>query len=162
LLEAATRAAAGEAWVRDAGYEDGPPRPRHATVRRQLARAARLLGLSGDVDERQAEAVALALDLAGLDHTRARRAFAEGKSLRERGGAIVSALERMPLGGDLEGRLLLAGFLVGLWGPPLVWDALRSRATFPRAGTILAKCSRNPPSAPHEKVPPPGPGPPLQ
>jgi hypothetical protein len=158
VFEAATQAATSRGWERDPGYEEGTPKPRHSTVRRRVAAAARLLGLCAETSEREAEVVAQVLALPGLDHTTGRRAFAQAASLRERGAVVVSVLERLSLAGSLERRLLTAGCLTGLWGPALLWDARSSRAAFPMPGTSLAKSARSPPIAPHESVPPPSPG----
>jgi hypothetical protein len=134
VFEAAAQASAGEAGLRDAGF-DAPSMPRHATQRRRVERAARLLGLSPEIDERRAEHVAHALDLPGLDHRHERRGFAQALTLRERGGVILSLLGRLAPSPMLERRLLCAGCLVELWGVPVLWDPRTSRRVFPACGT---------------------------
>jgi len=158
IFEAAVQAAAGMIGVRDAGFEDGPSLPRHSTQRRRVSSAARLLALSLEIDERLADAVSQVLDLPGLDHRQARTEFASAAQLRERGRVIVSVLERMPLAGALEQRLLCSGFLVGLWGRPVLWDARTSRRVFPPCGTTPWISPRSPPLARHENVPYPAQG----
>jgi len=159
VFEAAAAAAAGELGVRDAGYDSGPSRPRRSSVRRRIAVAARLLGLAVDLDDRQAERVAQTLEIPGLDHARARRA-ARAPGLRERGAAIVSVLDRMPLSGTVERRLLCAGAQVRLWGRPGVWDVATGRLVFPPCGTTGGKSPDIRPIAPNEFVPPSAHGPP--
>jgi hypothetical protein len=153
MFEAAAQAAEGEVGVRDAGFDEGPSKPRHSTQRRRVHVAARLLGLATG-DERRADSVAQALDLPGLDHRQARGRFAVAATLRERGLVILSVLERMPLSGGLERRLLCAGFLVGLWGQPALWNARTSRRVFLPCGTPPSIPPRSPPLASHENVPP--------
>lgn len=152
LFEAAAQAAAGNIGVRDAGY-DAPSKPRHSTQRRRVDRAARLLGLSAEIDEQSADTVAQALDLPGLDHRQARAEYGCAGTLRERGTAIMSALARIPVSPTLERRLLCAGVIVGLWGPPVLWD--------PRFSRLFRPCGTDPPKplleralAPHEIVSP--------
>lgn len=159
VFEAAAEAAAGELGVRDAGYDGGQSRPRHSSVRRRIAVAARLLGLAAELDDRQAEQVAQALEIPGLDHARARRA-ARAPGLRERGAAIVSVLDRMPLSGPVERRLLCAGAQVRLWGRPGIWDVATGRLVFPPCGTTGGKSPLIRPIAPNKFVPPSAHGPP--
>jgi hypothetical protein len=134
IFEAAAKAYAGEVGLRDAGFE-APSRPRHATQRRRIERAARLLGLCAEIDERHAETVAHALDLGGLDHRQERTRFMQAPTLRERGGVILAVLSRLAPSPMLERRLLCAGLLAELWGPPVLWDARTSRRVFPACGT---------------------------
>lgn len=159
VFDAAAAAAAGELGVRDAGYDDGQSRPRHSSVRRRIAVAARLLGLAADLDDRQAEQVAQTLKIPGLDHARARCA-ARAPGLRERGVAIVSVLDRMPLSGTVERRLLCVGAQVRLWGRVGIWDVVTGRLVFPPCGTMGGKSSDIRPKAPNEFVPPSAHGPP--
>lgn len=162
VFEAAADAAAGELGVRDAGFEDDLPRPRHSTVRRRVAAAGLLLGLSPVIDDRQAEQVAQVLDIPGLDHAQARHSFARASGLRGRGATIVSVLGRMPLTGAVERRLLCAGARVQLWGPPGIWDVPGRRLVFPPCGTTAGKSPAVRPIAPNEFVPPSAHGPPRR
>lgn len=158
MFEAAAQTAEGEVGVRDAGFDEGPSKPRHSTQRRRVHVAAWLLGLATG-DERRADRVAQALNLPGLDHRQARAQFAVASTLRKRGLVILSVLGRMPLNGALDRRLLCAGFLVGLWGRPALWDARTSRRVFPPCGTPPGIPPRSPPVGPHENVPPSAQGP---
>lgn len=161
VFEAAARAAAGERAVRDAGYEEGPARPRHSTRRRQVRFAGRLLALAPEIDDRLAEKVGQCLSLPGLDHRDGRAGFARAATLRERGRVILSTLERLPLAGAFERRLLGAGHLAGLWGLPSTWDAGTSRRVFPPCGTPSPIPTPSPPLPPNENLPPPAPGAPA-
>jgi len=130
VFEAAVRAAEGKLGLRDVIHGD-PVEPRYATGRRRTQRAGLLLGLGTQTDERVAEVVAQSLSLLGLDHRAARQAFSHARTRRDQGAAIISMLHVLPTAGALETRLLGAGFLVGLWGRPALWDARSSSQTFP-------------------------------
>lgn len=162
VFEAATGAAAGEIGVRDAGFEDGLSRPRHSTMRRRVATAGLLVGLSHAIDERQAEQVAHVLDIPGLDHAQARQSFGQASGLRGRGAAIVSVLDLMPMTGAVERRLLCAGLQVQLWGRAGVLDVLGRRLVFPPCRTVVGKSPDIRPAAPNEFVPPAAHGPPRR
>lgn len=130
VFEAAVRAAEGDLGLRDVIHGD-PVEPRYATGRRRTQRAGLLLGLAAQTDERVAEVVAQSLRLLGLDHQAGRQAFSQARTRCGQGTAIVSMLHVLPTTGALESRLLGAGFLVGLWGRPALWDARTSSRTFP-------------------------------
>ena len=144
VFEAAVGAAEGRLGLRDVIHGD-PVEARYVTQRRRVERSALLLGLSAATDERVAEVIAQSLGLLGLDHQRARQAFSRARTLCVRGAVIVSMLQVMPLAGALETRLLGAGFLVGLWGRPALWDARTSSRTFPPCATPPALLPRGPP-----------------
>lgn len=143
VFEAAIRAAEGELGLRDVVHGD-PVEPRYATRRRRTRRAGLLLGLAAETEERVAEVVGQSLGLLGLDHQAGRQAFAHAHTRRGQGTAIVSMLQVLPTAGALESRLLGAGFLVGLWGRPALWDARTSSRTFPPFAA-LALPARGPP-----------------
>ena len=130
VFEAAVRAAEGKLGLRDVIHGD-PVEARYVTGRRRTQRAGLLLGLAAQTDERVAEVVAQSLGLLGLDHQAGRRAFSRAHTRCDQGTAIVSMLHVLPTTGALETRLLGAGFLVGLWGRPALWDARTSSRTFP-------------------------------
>ena len=130
VFEAAVRAAEGTLGLRDVIHGD-PVEPRYATGRRRTQRAGLLLGLAAQTDERVAEVVAQSLGLLGLDHQAGRQAFSHARTRHSQGTAIVSMLQVLPTAGALGSRLLGAGFLVGLWGRPALWDARTSSRTFP-------------------------------
>lgn len=147
VFEAAVRAAGGKLGLHEVVHGD-PVEARYATQRRRIERAGRLLGLSAEIDERVAEVVAQSLTTPGLDHQAARRVFSRAGTLRGRGAAIVSMLRVLPTAGALNARLLGAGFLVGLWGRPALWDARTSSRTFPHFAAPSARAARSPPENP--------------
>jgi hypothetical protein len=147
VFEAAVCAAEGKISLRDVVHGD-PVETRYPTQRRRVERAGRLLGLSAETDERVAEVVAQSLWTSGLDHQAARSAFSGARTLYERGAAVVSMLRMLPTAGALEARLLGAGFLVGLWGRPALWDARTSIRTFPPFTAPSARPARSPPEDP--------------
>lgn len=102
------------------------------TQRRWLERSAALLGLVQPSE--LSEPIRDRLRLPGLDHRQARIDFSAGRSLRERAGAVTSLLAEFAMDAELWRRLLAAGHLAGLWGPPALWRAGRVERLFP-AGT---------------------------
>ncbi len=113
-FKAAVEAAAGEpAWSRE---PDGGPG--WWTQRRQIERAAEMLGLT--CPARQAERVADALSAGVLAHAQARRQYGEATGFRGRAQAVVRVLDVLSRGGLLE-RLLLAGHLAGTLPEPWIW-----------------------------------------
>lgn len=144
VFEAAVGAAAGKLGLREVIHGD-PVEPRYGTQRRRIGRAGLLLALAAETGERVAEVVAQSLKLLGLEHQRARQAFSRARTLVARGAVIVSVLQVMPLTGALDTRLLAAGFLVGLWGRPALWDAHTSSRTFPPSARPPALPARSPP-----------------
>ena len=143
VFEAAVGAAAGKLGLREVIHGD-PVEPRYATQRRRIGRAGLLLALAAETGERVAEVVAQSLKLLGLEHQSARQAFTRARTLAARGAVIVSVLQVTPLTGTLDTRLLAAGFLVGLWGRPALWDARTSSRTFPSFAALSAP-PRGPP-----------------
>jgi hypothetical protein len=108
--------------------------PRYQTQRRWLERGGRLLGLSGAVEERTAEQIAAELDLGALEHRSARDRFLAGRSLQQRGAAVVALLGEVALDGALWPRLLAAGYLGGAWARPWLGS--------PQVGRRLSPLSR--------------------
>ena len=119
LFAAALDAARGMSWSRESPADD--PR-RRRTQRRHIALAAMLLGLAADVDEEIAQRIANCLGVAYLVLSDLRREYRAALTYQSRGKAIVSALELVPVDRTLGQRLLLAGFIGGLWGRPERWD----------------------------------------
>ena len=144
VFEAAVGAASGKLGLREVIHGD-PIEPRYATQRHRIGRAGLLLALAAETGERVAEVVAQTLKLLGLEHQSARQAFSRSRTLAARGAVIVSVLQVMPLTGALDTRLLGAGFLVGLWGRPALWDAHTSSRTFPPCARPPAVPARSPP-----------------
>jgi len=104
-----------------------------------------VLGLSADIEEACAEAVARSLGVPGLEHARARRQVGAAGRLEERGRAIVETLEQIPLDASVGGRLLAAGHLAGVWGAPSLWSPRLGRRLFPGPGTVALGLAPRPP-----------------
>ncbi len=120
-------------------------RPRDPTQRRWIVKSARLVGLAAGLSEARVERIRDHLGVAGLWHHCARQAFQSTQLVKDQGQAILQVHQQLPEGKDLVPRLLAAGSLAGLWGPPGLWDpvhrrriSLLSRAT---------RASRAPPAA---------------
>ena len=149
IFEAPVALAVGPAWQRELGRTDRL-QGRHTEV------AAKILGLSRDLDPAMVERIRGILDLAGLDHEKARRDFASARDCARRAAALVPLLDLVVLDDGLCGRVLSAGFQAGLWGRPLLFD-VRTGTVFPSPGTAPASAPRQASAAPHESVPePPG------
>jgi hypothetical protein len=132
LFEAALWARGGRAGARESGVD--PPPLWWSTQGRYLRLAARLAGVSRAQDRRDRERLAetLAVD-ALLLHEQARRVETH-PGYRALGEAICRVLEALHGGALRAGRLLRSGSLVGHWGEPLHWDAVRRcflRSPFP-------------------------------
>lgn len=127
LLEAARDAADGRAWERSIPtWSDADPDPDldlpgwWSTQRRHLDLALRLTGVDPELDDRAREARCGALDVDTLVTMEGARAIRDRPGYRARGRAVVDVLAALPTS-PLR-RLLAAGHLAGLWGPPLWWD----------------------------------------
>lgn len=132
LFEAARWARAGRAGGRESGVD--PPELWWSTQGRHLQLAARLVGVSRGQDRRDRDTVAetLAVD-ALLLHEQARLVVTR-PGYRILGQAICRVLGALRGGALRARRLLLCGYLVGHWGEPLHWDAVRRcfrRSPFP-------------------------------
>jgi hypothetical protein len=119
LFAAALDAARGMSWSRESPADD--PR-RRRTQRRHIALTAMLLGLAAELDEEIAQRLAGCLGIAYLVLSDLRRDYRAALTYQGRGEAIVSALELVPVDRGLGHRLLMAGFIGGLWGRPERWD----------------------------------------
>jgi hypothetical protein len=136
-------AAAGNAWPRETVWDDrGKPVLR--TQRRWLEQGAALLGLSQPLE--LSELIRDALRLPGLDHRESGSALASGRTLVERGAAVTRTLAVVSLNDQLWPRLLTAGHLAGLWGPPSIWRAGRVERLFPAGTGRLRGEGRGPPA----------------
>lgn len=119
LLAAALDAARGVSWSRESPGDD--PR-RRRTQQRHIAQTATLLGLVAELDEGIAQQIADCLGVAYLVLSELRRNYRIASTYVDRGAAIVAALELVPVDRTLGHRLLMAGFIGGLWGRPERWD----------------------------------------
>jgi hypothetical protein len=144
FFRAAIAAAEGRLWLRE-GYSGDFQEPLYRTQARWIERGGTLLGLSADIDEACAEAVARSLGVRGLDHARARRQMGAAGRLADRGQAIVGVLEQISLDASVGGRLLAAGHRVRLWGAPSLWSPQVGRRLFPGPGTVALGLASRPP-----------------
>ena len=92
------------------------------------------------------------LRLPGLDQRQARIGFVGRRSLRERGAAVTSLLAELAIDDELWRRLLAAGHLAGLWGPPAVWRAGRVERLFPVGTKGGCRGGRAPPDQPTKSL----------
>lgn len=149
IFEAPVALAAGPAWQRDLGRTD-------RLQRRHSESAARILGLSPDIESIAVERIRGVLDLTGIAHEKARRDFAGARSNARRAALLLPLPAAVVLDSGVGARILSAGFLAGLWGRPVLFDA-RTATLFPAPGTGSASAPRAAPGKPHESVPePPG------
>lgn len=119
LFAAALDAARGVSWSRESPADD--PR-RRLTQRRHIALAATLLGLTADLEEEIAQRIAECLGVAYLVLSERRSAYQSAPTYVGRGATVVATLELVPVDRTLGHRLLMAGFIGGLWGRPERWD----------------------------------------
>ena len=144
-FEAALDAAGGHRWPSEP-VEGELDQFREPTQRRRILRSARLLGLCAELSEAKVERIRDHLGVAGLWHHCACVAYRSGRCLEDRGQAILALRQQIPPGKDLVPRLLAAGSLAGLWGPPQLWDPVHGRriSLLSRA----TRASRAPPAPP--------------
>jgi hypothetical protein len=120
VFGAAVDAVAGRAWPRK-----DPARPAHwRTQGRRLARGARLIGIApttADDEARRREQMARHLGVPTLVLVEQARRWTEARGYRERGAAITLVLAEMEASRRISDRLMCAGALAGLWGPPSRW-----------------------------------------
>ena len=103
------------------------------------------MGLAAGLSEARVERIRDHLGVAGLWHHCARQAFQSTQRLADQSRAILEVRQQLPEGKDLVLRLLAAGSLAGLWGPPGLWDPLHRRRI-----SLLShatRASRAPPAA---------------
>lgn len=140
FFQSALDAAAGFAWKRDSS---GGTDRWWADQRRDLSRQLRMLGVDPAMSAQQRESIAAALDVDHLFLNDCVRQIETRLGYRSRGNAITAVLERLAGGPCILERLLVSGYLAGLWGFPLRWDedpgVLRS-LPFPESS------SRSPPT----------------
>ena len=98
-----------------------------STQGRQVAAAVDLCGVAPELDAaaRQAQAGALRVDTLLL--IEGAQAIAAAPGYRSRGQAVLAVLGRVAVGPCVLERVLAAGHLAGLWGPPWRWDSTAHR-----------------------------------
>ena len=133
IFHAAVDAAHGEpAWSREA---DGGPG--WWTQRRQIARAAAVVGLR--TTTRRAERVAERLGVGLAVQARGVHEYATAPGFRARARAVAGVLDSVTLDGRLPWRLLGAGWLCGAWPRPWLWDGASYRSfPAPERGAVSA------------------------
>lgn len=138
LFSAASDAAGGKTWP------DSEPRfwrtgGARSTQRRRVRLATLLLGLAAMADPLR-ERIAIAIDIP-FTRLQDRSRVAMSRSVIACGRVVLATIEEAQIGTrDLLSRLLAAGEIVGLWGPPLRWDQATRRlrslsAPFRQPGT---------------------------
>jgi hypothetical protein len=105
--------------------------------------SARLLGLSGELKPPVVEEIVEQLGVSGLEQDKARKRYGFASGPVERGKAIVSVLNLIPIGEDLCTRLLAAGSLSKCWGRVVFWDPRFNRRLSPLSR--VGHQSRSPP-----------------
>lgn len=125
VFSAALDAAEAEPWCREdptGDHAGGGSERWWSTQGRRLDRLTRLVGVSPGLDtlqrQRLAEVLAVSLLLL-LEHA---KAIAATPGYRTRGLAVRTVLGALPVDLRASDRLVAAGHLVGLWGPPYRWD----------------------------------------
>jgi len=125
LFAAALDAAKGERWPADGQWFRQPDPRRRQTQGRSLQRAGRLVGVHPQLEEVVRERIATRLAVPTLKLIEGARSW-DG-TWKRRGEAIQAVLAGLPQESSLLDRLLEAGALAGLWGPPHRWEARRRR-----------------------------------
>jgi len=137
LFEAALDAAAGMAWVRQAGSGSWGSETWWGSQWRLTELALDVLGLGPEQSVDLRHAVAEVVGVATLVLLEQARAIANEPGFRSRGRAVETVL-RQATGPEVLRRLLVAGHVAGRWGPPLWWESDRKvlrHLAFPRSGT---------------------------
>ncbi len=93
-------------------------------------------GAGGGADPR-------ALGIDGVEHDQARRMYIAAHGLHQRGEAVLSVLQRLPMNDELWVRLLGAGFVAGVWSTPWLWQPQLNRRLSPLSRIVRA--GRHPP-----------------
>jgi hypothetical protein len=129
LAAACLDAAAGVGWPSSSPWND--PR-RRRTQGRRLGLLGRILGIHPEIDESTRERIATRLGVATLRLRDAARSWLRG--WQARGAAVIAVLAALSLNGAFLDRLLAAGAVAGVWGPPWRWDVARGLWIGPRSG----------------------------
>lgn len=125
LFEAAWDAGRGCVWSRECLQQSGRWQ---ATQVQRVEQAARLTGVSADLDVTVQSTQAEALGVDVLTLREAQSLVRQKPGLISRGAAVVRVLEAcLRRGGHLVRRLIAAGHLAELWGRPYWWNLSASR-----------------------------------
>ena len=125
LFAAALDAADGTLWARQC--PGGTDRWWSSQIR-HIDAATRICGVvANDLAADQQQQMAAALQVEALLLRQGASAIGVAPGYRSRGAAVVAVLDRMAEGTCLLKRVLCAGELAGLWGPPHAWDAPAQR-----------------------------------
>jgi len=134
-------ASKGTLWLKEPLGERQPAN--YVTQRRRVERAGRVLGLAARVCEPAAEQIRELLGVDGVEHDQARRMYIAAPGLCQRGEAVLSVLQRLPMNDELWVRLLGAGFVAGVWATPWMWQPKSNRRLSPLSRVVRA--SQHPP-----------------
>ena len=118
--------------------------PRYSTQRRWLGQSARLVGLASELEPWVVEQIVGELGPVGSEHAVLRRQYGASGSLLSRGRAVVTVLGQVSGAAGLPSRVLAAGHLAGLWGPPWLCDVHSGHRFSPLSSA--GRWRRGPPS----------------
>jgi hypothetical protein len=134
VFDAALDAAEGVPWPREPTRDE----EMWSSQGRNLSFALSLTGVDPEMDDGLRHRVADALSVPMLTMLAGAARIRRGPGYEARGVAISSVLAEIPLA-DVLRRVLVAGHVAGLWGPPRWWDAhlqiLRPLVPFQSSGT---------------------------
>ncbi len=125
VFDAALDAAARHPWSREYTGRSDWAGTWWGVMQRRLEILVFWLGIAPNFDPSRREERALALDLDLLVLIDAARLLEGRVGYRSRGAAVTAILREIETGPRLLERLLLAGYVAGLWGEPLLWDPQR-------------------------------------
>lgn len=140
-FEAAVDASNKRLWLKEPLGECQPAN--YTTQRQRVERAGGVLGLAARVSEPEAEQIRELLGIDGVEHDQARRMYIAARGLHQRGEAVHSVLQRLPVNEGLWVRLLGAGFVGGVWATPWLWQPRLNRRLSPLSRIVRA--GRHPP-----------------
>jgi hypothetical protein len=132
-------------WEHDHADKVDRSTPCRRTQRRWIEQAAKLLGLVKELPQRMADEVCQELGIGGLEHRKARGAWAEARDIRSRSRAVLSILALLVIDGHVYRRVLASGHITGSLATGYIWDCERSRRLFPALGTSRGYGDRSPP-----------------
>ncbi len=135
-FEAAADASKGRLWLKEPLGECQPAN--YTTQRRRVERAGGVLGLAARISEPEAEQIRELLGIDGVEHDQARRMYIAAHGLHQRGEAVLSVLQRLPMNDELWVRLLGAGFVAGVWSTPWPWRPQLNRRLSPLSRIVRA------------------------